>query len=120
MPATTLQKMDVNALLSLRSDIEKRLNQERSELEQQLSRLGDGSTGSTSRVRVRTSAMKGRKVAPKYRGPGGDTWAGRGARPRWLSALMKQGRKLEEFAINKAARGRKSVTRRKKSRAKRK
>ena len=64
--------------------------------------------------------MKGRKVAPKYRGPGGDTWAGRGARPRWLSALMKQGRKLEEFAINKAAGGRKKVIRRKKSRAKRK
>jgi DNA-binding protein H-NS len=38
-------------------------------------------------------------VPPKYRGPKGETWAGRGVVPRWLVALMKQGRKKEEFAI---------------------
>ena len=43
--------------------------------------------------------MKGVKVAPKYRGPGGETWAGRGATPRWLSALIKEGHSLEEFRI---------------------
>ena len=53
--------------------------------------------------------MKGRKVAPKYRGPGGETWAGRGARPRWLTALMKQGRKIDEFAINKSEAARKGT-----------
>src|SRR5262249_61873489 len=68
----------------------------------------------------RGSALKGRKVAPKYkyRGPGGETWAGRGARPRWLAALIKQGRKLDEFAIDKALTARKGrmakKTRRKK------
>jgi DNA-binding protein H-NS len=46
-------------------------------------------------------------VPAKYRGPGGETWAGRGARPRWLTALIKQGRKLEEFAIDKALAARK-------------
>jgi DNA-binding protein H-NS len=30
------------------------------------------------------SALRGKKVAPKYRGPPGETWAGRGAKPRWL------------------------------------
>ena len=63
--------------------------------------------------------MKGRKVPPKYRGPGGETWAGRGARPRWLAALLKQGRKLDEFAIDKtASAGKRGVA--KKSRRKRK
>src|SRR5262249_60357662 len=67
----------------------------------------------------RRSALKGRKVAPKYRGPGGETWAGRGARPRWLTALIKQGRKLEEFAIDKALAARKG-RRAKKARRKKK
>jgi DNA-binding protein H-NS len=53
--------------------------------------------------------MKGRKVAPKFRGPEGETWAGRGARPRWLSALIKQGHKVEEFAIIKTAAARKNA-----------
>ena len=113
MPAINLRGMDVDALLSLRSDIDKRLGQKRSELEKQLSRLGSGS-GDSGAVRgwgatARRSAMKGRKVAPKYRGPGGETWAGRGARPRWLTALMKQGRKIDEFAINKSEAARKGT-----------
>jgi DNA-binding protein H-NS len=107
--------MDIDALLSLRSDVDKRLAQKRSELEQQLSRLRDeGRAGSglgEARYGRRTSSMKGRKVAPKYRGPRGETWAGRGARPRWLSALVKQGRKIEEFAINKTAAARKRAAR---------
>ena len=43
--------------------------------------------------------MKGVKVPPKYRGPGGETWAGRGATPRWLAALLKEGHSVEEFLI---------------------
>jgi hypothetical protein len=38
------------------------------------------------------SALKGRKVPPKYRSPSGETWAGRGARPRWLVAAIKGGK----------------------------
>jgi DNA-binding protein H-NS len=110
MPATNLKSMDVEALLSLRADIDKRLDEKRSELEQQLSRLGSESNGRAARAwgSGRRSSMKGRKVAPKFRGPGGETWAGRGARPRWLAALLKQGHKLEEFAISKSAAARKA------------
>jgi DNA-binding protein H-NS len=110
MPATNLKGLDVEGLLSLRADIDKRLAQKRSELEDQLSRLsnGVGRPRGTSRASGRrTSSMKGRKVAPKFRGPEGETWAGRGARPRWLSALIKQGHKLEEYAIGHAAAARK-------------
>ena len=110
MAAINLKGMDVDALLALRADIDKRLGQKRSELEKQLSRLGAESGGAARIFRAgfgRRSALKGRKVPPKYRGPGGETWAGRGARPRWLSALIRQGRKLDEFAIDKALAGRK-------------
>src|SRR3954447_5138175 len=126
MATMNLRGMGVDALLSLRAEIDKKLGEKRSELEQQLSRLGLESNscahargtrgwGATGR----RSAMKGRKVAPKFRGPGGETWAGRGARPRWLTALMKEGRKIDEFAINKVAVARKGTVA-KKSRRKRK
>ena len=113
MAAVNLKGMDVDALLALRADIDKRLSQKRSELEKQLSRLGTESGRAAGNFRTglgRRSALKGRKVPPKYRGPGGETWAGRGARPRWLSALIRQGRKLDEFAIDKvlARKGRKA------------
>ncbi len=38
-------------------------------------------------------------VAVKYRGPAGETWSGRGLTPRWLAALVSQGRTKEEFAV---------------------
>jgi H-NS histone C-terminal domain len=43
--------------------------------------------------------MRGVKVAPKYRGPEGETWEGRGATPRWLTALLKEGHSIKEFLI---------------------
>ena len=38
-------------------------------------------------------------VAAKYLGPNGEAWSGRGLTPRWLAALMAQGRTKEDFAI---------------------
>ncbi|MBP6718011.1 MAG: H-NS histone family protein, partial [Rhodoferax sp.] len=35
----------------------------------------------------------------KFRGPNGETWSGRGLMPRWLSALVAQGKTREDFAI---------------------
>jgi DNA-binding protein H-NS len=45
------------------------------------------------------STKSGSTVAAKYRGPSGETWSGRGLTPRWLAALLAQGKKKEEFAI---------------------
>lgn len=51
-------------------------------------------------VKARSSAMKGRKVAAKYKHPkSGDTWSGRGSKPRWLQAELKAGKKIEAFAV---------------------
>lgn len=38
-------------------------------------------------------------AAVKYTGPNGETWSGRGLTPRWLTALVAQGRTKDEFAI---------------------
>jgi len=50
--------------------------------------------------------LKGKKVPPKYRSPSGETWAGRGARPRWLVEALKRGKKVEDFLIGKRRRRR--------------
>jgi DNA-binding protein H-NS len=44
---------------------------------------------------------KGRKVAAKYANPDdpSETWTGRGRKPRWLSAKLKDGDKIEKFLI---------------------
>ena len=50
--------------------------------------------------KVNRKGEKGLTIVPaKYRGPDGETWSGRGLTPRWLHALMTQGRAKEEFAI---------------------
>jgi len=38
-------------------------------------------------------------VLAKYRGPNGETWSGRGLMPKWMSALVAQGKTKEDFAI---------------------
>ena len=45
------------------------------------------------------SSRAGAAVPPKYRGPNGETWSGRGLAPRWLSALIAQGQPKESFLI---------------------
>ena len=98
--------------MDLRKRVDELLSERHAELQEQLERMGRaiavvGSRGGGS-------ALKGRKVPPKYRSPLGETWAGRGARPRWLIAAIKGGRKLDDFLIDKSAR-----KRRKKRRSKR-
>src|SRR5262245_7251481 len=113
MARTSLSSMSVEDLLKLRDDVGKVLSQKTVELEEQLSMLG-GEVGSGRRGR--RSAMKGRKVAVKYRDKEGNTWAGRGAQPVWLREKLKAGAKLEDFAVQKTAASRKAPPRKTKKR----
>jgi DNA-binding protein H-NS len=101
--AADLKNMDVDALLTLRGDVERMLAEKGRDLHRQLARLGGGGEikrrGRPPGGAGRVSAMKGAKVPPKYRGPGGETWAGRGATPRWLATLIKEGHSIEEFFV---------------------
>jgi DNA-binding protein H-NS len=103
MPKINLSGMNVEALMDLRSRVEERLVEHRAQLEKQLERMGRAVAGPRV-VRDGRSALKGMKVPPKYRGPSGETWAGRGARPVWLVAAIKGGKKLDDFLIDKSAR----------------
>jgi len=50
-----------------------------------------------SRKKRRSTA--GKKVAPKYRGPAGDLWTGRGRQPSWVVAELAAGRTLDDLLI---------------------
>lgn len=48
----------------------------------------------------RRSKLAGKKVPPKYRNKAtGETWSGRGLKPRWLAAAIASGKKLNDFAV---------------------
>jgi DNA-binding protein H-NS len=106
MPNVNLSRMTVEALMDLRKRVDEMLVERRAELQKQLERMAV--VGGARIVRGRASALRGRKVPPKYRGPSGETWAGRGARPRWLIAAIKSGKKLDDFLIDKGRRKRRS------------
>jgi DNA-binding protein H-NS len=99
MAKAILTRMDVNALLKLRADIDSQLTARRQQLEKQLSRLGPGQGR-----RGGVSSLKGRKAPIKYRDKSGNVWAGRGAQPRWLTAAIKAGAKRDDFLVDKSAR----------------
>ena len=114
MARVNLSGMSVEALMDLRERVEETLLKRRADIEQQLARMDVAVVGVARVARGGGSALKGKKIPPRYRGPSGETWAGRGARPRWLVAAIKGGKKLDDFLIDKSAQ-----KRRKKRRAKR-
>jgi len=100
-----LRSMSFDDLIALRDNvartISKKAKSARKELEQKLALLegfgiGGGGRGGARR-KTRGSALKGRKVAAKYRNPKNrsETWA------RWLRAQLKAGKKLDDFAIKR-------------------
>src|SRR2546430_13983975 len=94
----SLKGMNVEALMNLRNQIDKRLLEYRAELEKELEELN----GQAKRKAVRTgSSLRGRKVPPKYRSRSDETWARRGARFRWLVAYLRKGMKLDDFLIER-------------------
>ena len=99
MAKENLTGLSVEALMDLRERVDETLHKRRAEIETQLAAL----TGGRRVVRGGGSVLKGRKVPPKYRSRSGETWAGRGARPNWLVAAIKGGKKLDDFLIDKSA-----------------
>ncbi len=58
------------------------------------------STSSAKVGKTRTSTMKGKKVAAKFRNKAtSESWSGRGLQPRWLSSAIASGKKLADFAV---------------------
>jgi len=97
-----LPGMSIEGLMDLRRRVDEMLHERRAEIEKQLERIAV--VGGRRVVRGGGSVLKGKKVPPKYRSRSGETWAGRGARPRWLVAAIKGRKKLDDFLIDKSAR----------------
>ena len=110
--------MSFDELVSLRETVEKLISSMgtkiRQELQQRLAGIDGLLTRRDAAPQGRGLALRGRKIRPKYRNPHqpSETWAGRGVMPRWMTALVKQGHKPEEFAIEKATSARKVKRRR--------
>lgn len=111
MAKLNLKQLSVEELVRLRDDIEgmlsSRIAAERKELQAKINalelfqsrRVGRGAADGAARAPRRVNPAKGKKAEPKYRGPNGELWAGRGLAPRWLVELEKKGKKRENFLI---------------------
>jgi DNA-binding protein H-NS len=104
-----LTKLSVDQLNTLRNQVDAllttKVTQERRNLESQLAALTRVNGAGSERGGVSLRGGTRGKVAPKYRNPENpsETWAGRGLKPRWLSAALKSGKKLEHFSIAASA-----------------
>lgn len=109
MKLPNLKPYAVADLIILRDNINviisKNIGRERAALERQLAAINGYVTPKNGVKKRRPHKLKGIKVAPKYRNPEdrSETWAGRGATPRWMKAAIKGGAKKDDFLIKKGA-----------------
>lgn len=118
----SFESMTVDELWLLYEELSKvlsiRLTSEKRELEKRLSQLQRENKSRASEALDVAAAPRERRryprVLPKYRNPNepSETWSGRGKTPRWLTAALKTGHTIEEFAIRDAE-GTKGTSRRK-------
>ena len=96
---SSLTTLSNEALCKLRDEIAALLESRAEDLERELNRLRGNAHGETNGA-ARSLKGQRKKIAPKYRGPNGDTWSGRGIKPRWLTSALKEGKTLDEFLIS--------------------
>jgi DNA-binding protein H-NS len=92
---SSFDSLSNEALCKLRDEIVALLNSRADKLRIELDRLTNGSAAIAGKV----TETPRKKIVPKYRGPHGETWAGRGMKPRWLTNAMKEGKNPEDFRI---------------------
>ena len=106
MKNSDLKLMAIDELWDLREQITAKLAREltikKAELEERLHKIGSVSNVITSDRQRRPYP----KVVPKYRNPKNpaETWSGRGKQPRWLTAQLRSGKKVNDFLIRPQAR----------------
>jgi len=99
-----LKTMSIEKLVELKGRVEAaisaKVTEQRRALQTKLASLTHFK-GGTKGVKPGSSRGVQGAVAPKYRNPENpaETWAGRGLKPRWLTAAIKSGKKAEDFLI---------------------
>jgi DNA-binding protein H-NS len=111
MAKLDLEAMSMDDLWMLHEELSKllsvRIAAEKRELEKRLAVLTrrTAEAGDAGSLGTYEKAVKARRkyprVLPKYRNPKSpsETWSGRGKQPRWLTAALKTGRKINDFKI---------------------
>lgn len=125
MNRNTLKSMSTDELWALHEEIVTRLaaalTAEKRVLENRLRQLQRGNETSPATHAAKSNAKSSNAksssakssterrpypaVVPKYRNPErpSETWAGRGKTPRWLTAHLKSGKRIDDFRIRQAA-----------------
>jgi DNA-binding protein H-NS len=104
MERQALKSMSVEELWSLHQTIVSVLTHkiaaEKARLEERLRQLGEPHRAAAA-VKKSHARRPYPQVFPKYRNPAQptETWAGRGKRPRWLTAQLGSGKQLDDFRI---------------------
>lgn len=98
-----IRSMSLEQLIRVRADIDAAIHLHVATEQRALLAMLKGVVfNGTGKVAARKPhPLRGKKLPPKYRNPEDRTqsWAGRGKKPRWLSAALKAGKKLESFAV---------------------
>ena len=111
MKIAELKSLSVDELWKLHealaAELTDKIAAERAKLEERLQKLGSLEpqglgVAEAARKQQRRPRCPYPKVLPKYRNPRNrnETWAGRGKQPRWLTALLRSGKKLDDFLIH--------------------
>src|SRR5277367_2298696 len=103
MKPNDLKSMSVEELWFLYElvsvELARKIQAETARLDQRLRQLG----GAVSHNGEKISHARRNypQVYPKYRNPAepSETWAGRGKTPRWLTAQLKSGKRIDDFRI---------------------
>jgi DNA-binding protein H-NS len=104
MKTKTWESMSTDKLWELHALVAgvlvRKVEAERAVLEARLQKL----TYTAMTVNPRRERRAYPKIVPKYRNPqdGQETWAGRGKQPRWLTAQLRSGKKLDDFLIRRS------------------
>ena len=102
MKPRDLNSMSADDLRSLHervvSVLARKMSAEKARLDQKLRQL----SGGAEPHKMGHARRPYPQVSPKYRNPAepSETWAGRGNRPRWLTAQLKSGKRIDDFRIN--------------------
>jgi DNA-binding protein H-NS len=84
-------------LVSKQTEAKDALLGELSEFKEKAAKLGIPFNSLFSTKTNKKAGKRGGAQPVKYRGPNGQTWAGRGKKPNWLSQLEAEGRNREDF-----------------------
>jgi DNA-binding protein H-NS len=106
MKKLNLESMSLDELWQLHEELNEllsvRLNAEKRDLEKRLAQLRrENEAVNAPAAPASRQRRPYPKVHPKYRNLKApyETWSGRGKQPKWLTAALRTGRKIDDFLI---------------------